>query len=333
MINTDKHPLTRANGWIFTKPFLHILSAVMIKDLKTEEETKLNITACRDCREGAIHDIRNALRKRCTNQIKTGGRAWEIELKPTHSISLGDIRCLGAGDTILSVRDSQVEHQYSIPNEGTEEFLRVCDAIVGIPSLLLNPNRKAGDWWRTDPSKAIHSQDVVTRCIGWNGADNAFLRHPALFASVTGLFRQAFWLCKAGLGNAVLKDLDYGRVERVLTDPSWKEALELAEGLKTWISVPPPPGGSFENVSFPWYPRSAKQVSYWQRFIRLQRALQRHSADEVFGEDLFGSWALLNKGTQFSGVFTYWGKAKELTPAHKRLMELGKPKEKADEAK
>lgn len=332
--STDKHPLMGAVGWVFTQPYMHVHSSVMIKDLKTEEEIKLNITSYAHCREGAISEIRTAMQRRCTNQIKKGDKAWEVALKPTCSISLDDARCLGVGDTVLSVHDTldYKTKQYGIKDERLEEFLRVCDAIVGIPALLLNPNRKPGDWWRTDHNKAIKPQAGDSRYIGWNGADNAFLRHPALFASMAGLFRQAFWLCKAGFGSKVLKELDYGRVEKVLTDPSWKEALELAESLKTWISVPVPAGGATSNVSFPWYPRSAKQVSYWQRFIRLQRALHRHSTDEVFGGDIFEGWALLNKGTQFSGAFTYWGEAKKLTPAHKHLMELGKPKEKANEA-
>lgn len=334
MSDTDKHPLTDAPGWVFTQPYMDVHSSVMIKDLKTEEESKINIHSYAYCREGSISEIRTALQRKCTNQVKKGDKAWEVALKPTHDIILNDPRCLGAGDTVLSIHDTfdYKTKQYGLKDEEVEGFLQVCDAIVGIPALLLNPNRKPGYCWRADLGEAIKPQLGNSRYIGWNGADNSLLRHPALFASITGLFRQAFWLCKAGYGDRILKDLDYRRVEKVLTDPSWKEALELAESLKTWISVPTPAGGSFHNVSFPWYPRTSKQVSYWQRFIRLQRALHHHSTDEVFGGDIFEGWTLLNKGTQFSGAFTYWGEAGKLTPAHKHLMGLGKPKEKKNEA-
>lgn len=334
MSEAEKHPLTGHVSWVFFQPNINVHSSALLRDLKTEEEIKINITAYSDCREGLISDIRRTLQNRTTKFVKAGRRAWEGANKPTHSITLDDARCLGKGNTVLSVNEAF--WKVCTTKDQVEEFLRVCDAIVGIPSLLLNPNRKPGEWWRTDPEKAVREKPRVidwdARVIDWNGTDNAFLRHPALFASVTGLFRQAFWLCRAGFGKKVLESVDYSKVEKVLTEPTWKEGLELAEALKTWICVPVPQGGNTKNVSFPWYPRSAKQVSYWQRFIRLQRALHRHSADEVLGGDIFEGWDLLKKGTQYSGAFSFWGEAGGLQPAHKRVMALGKPKEKTDEA-
>lgn len=334
MIESEKHPLSGAPGWTFFQPYMNVHSSVFLKDLKTKEESKANITSFSHCREGLISDVRTSLQRRTTNFIQKGDRAWEGALTPTCSITLNDDRCLGEKDTVLSVLDNvrPATGKPFVSDEKVEEFLKVCNAIVGIPALLLNPGRKPGEWWRTDPKTAVRTSGNG-RMIDWNGADNSFLQHPSIFASITGLLRQAFWICQAGFGERVLASADYSRVEGVLTAPSWKDALELAEQLRTWISVPIPSGGSLENISFPWYPRSSKQVSYWQRFIRLQRALHRHSPNEVFGGDFFEGWALLNKGTQYSGAFMYWGKEKTLTPAHKRVMELGKPKGKDDEAK
>lgn len=332
MTKAEKHPLADASSWKFSKPYIRVRSSVFLEDLATSERNKVSISTVGCCREGLISDIRTVLKGRTTNFIKKGENAWEGVLVPTHSITLEDARCRGKGDTALSVRDAFLLDTKKPRGVKVEEFLRVCDAVVGIPTLLLSPARQPGDWWRTDPKKSVKADGEFGVELYWNGADNVLLRHPALFASITGLFRQAYWLCKAGFGPNVLADLDYGKVEKVLTEPTWKEGLELAESLKTWICVPIPAGGTLQNVSFPWYPRAAKQVSYWQRFIRLQRALHRHSADEVFSGDIFESWALLNKGTQFSGAFTYWGQESVLTPAHKLVMKLGKPKEKTGEA-
>ena len=333
MIDTDKHPLTSEPTWLFTQPYINVRSSVFLKDVETAEEIRMNIMSFSHCREGLISDIRTTLKKRTTNFIKKGECAWEGVLAPTHSLTLNDSRCLGAWDTVLSVLDVPDPTTGPIIKDNVvKKFLKVADAIVGIPSLLLNPNREPGDWWRTDTKTACRG-DSHRRFIDWGGADNFLLRHPALLAIITGLYRQAFWLCRSGYEDKVLASVDYSQVEKVLTKPTWKEALELAEQLKTWISVPVPQRGSVGNVSFPWYPRASKQVSYWQRFIRLQRALHRHSADEVFAGDIFESWALLNKGSQFSGAISFWGEAKRLTPAHKRLMELGKPKEKTSESK
>lgn len=337
MTDTRTHPLTGVAEWRFSQPHIRVNSSVFLTDLKTGEESKVNISTIGRCREGLIVDIRTALKRKTTNFDKSaisGAFAWNGTLSRTHSITLEDSRCRGKGDTIFSVRNTPGANKIlPIPAKKVEEFLQVCDVIVGIPSLLLSPARKPGDWWRTDPKTACEPRGNATQDIHWCGADNALLRHPALFSSITGLFRQAFWLCEAGLGPKVLADVDRDRVEKVLTAPTWREGLELAEDLRTWICVPVPAGGHRENVPFSWYPRTSKQISYWQRFIRLQRALHRHSADEVFGGDIFAGWALLNKGYQFSGASSYWGDAKQLTAAYKNMMKLGKPRELSSEAK
>lgn len=325
MNEVDTHPLYNKKEWVFTQPTIRVNSSVMLKDLATDEEIKCNITSSSSCREGMISDIRTALQRRTTNFVKLGDRAWEGNLKLTHSISLGDPRCLGNGETVLLVHTKE----RVISRKDAQDFLKVSDAVVGIPCALLNPNRKPGDWWRTDPAQSYQKFKDDHYTLEWWGADNFVLQHPALFASVLGLYRQVFLLFQAGWGRKVLESIDHSRVERVLTEPSWKDALELAEQLRPWISVPVPTHGLVSNIPFPWYPRQAKQVSYWQRFIRLQRALHRYPAEEVFGGDFVDGWALLNKGPQYTGAFALWGEAKTLTAAHKKLMELGKPKEKS----
>lgn len=311
------HPLSKDPRWTFCKPSAGFYSSFVLLTEKGEEQ-KRSVSNYGHCREAIISIVRTGFQKGGFTNFQGGDKPWEGSLTPTGRILLAHPLCSGHGETKLQITmpaGAAFDHL---------QFSRVADALVGIPCTLLNPNRVPGDWWITKEEEVKDGNNLH-----WYGSDNFFLRHPTLMAIVLGLFRQSWLLCTRGFGNEVLKGIERAEVEEAISTANPKTAFILADKLRTWISVPvavasETPG----NFPFPWYPRKSKQVSHWQRFVRLQRAIRRHGYDEVMGEDFHKGWQLLDKSPQYhTGVFSFWGGHgdQKVTPAHKRIMDLGKP--------
>ncbi|MCI0528699.1 MAG: hypothetical protein L0Y56_14775 [Nitrospira sp.] len=313
----NTHPLSKDGRWTFAKPALGFHSSFVLLTGEGEEQKK-SISNAGYCREAIISNIRTGFKGGGFTNFQGGGKPWEGKLKPTGKILLAHPLCSGHGETKL-----QIAFPTLTPFDHLQ-FSRVADALVGIPCTLLNPDRQPGDWWVTKKEEAKDGDFAY-----WYGSDNFFLRHPALMAIVLGLFRQARLLCTCGFGGEVLKGVEHAEIVEAVSTVNRKAALGLADRLRAWISVPVAAGSETAgNFPFPWYPRKAKQVSHWQRFVRLQRAAHRHGYDEVLGEDFHDGWGLLDKSPQHhTGVFSFWGGHgdQKVTPAHKRIMSLGKP--------
>lgn len=335
----EQHPLSGKDDWQYNQPASGVSTYYVSRDLSSGEETVRRLAHFTSCRENLISYLRQALQRLNTNKEKYGDRAWEVSLKQTHDIVLDDRRCRdGNHRTLLAIHDPIPN--WEIAGEGDhvdeEEFLQVANIVVGLPAALLDPNRRSGDWWVT-PLKGFRGKAPATgeapkadgqaqqNYLRWRGVDNFVLRHPALLATLIGLYRQAYLLCACGFGPQVLDSVNHDDVVEAISEAKWKPIFALADQARPWINVPAAQNSSPVNYPFPWHTPGRKKVSYWQRFVRLQRAVRRHGYDEVLGEDLAQGWSLLNKGTQYTGAFSFWGVEKDLKDAHRRIMKLGKP--------
>lgn len=326
----NEHPLQGNPHWVFNQPTIslqqvykvRLLEGAKANTIERAEENAFSLLTYSHCREGLIINVRQGLHGRLTTKQKSGDKSWECKTSPSHEVVFEDEVCAKSkvppfGDNVIHITHTNMVKA----GVSKAEFLQVVNCVLGIPWRLLNPH------WHP-PTTALQEAKIANgaEAWGWDGIGNFSLRHPALLAISTGLYRQAALLCAAGQAKEVLATVSADEVEAALQDKDWRPAFGLAERLRPWISVPVPPGASIGNFPFPWGPRKAKQVSYWQRFIRLQRGARRHGYDAVLGRSLHESWALAGLNTEVpTGVVAFWGAEKALTPAHKKVMELGKP--------
>lgn len=320
---SDQHPL-RAVGdrWQYSQPNLGFEA----KYVSIDQEGKREVRSMRHlatCREGMISQARSDFQGIFCKKKSNGTMTWNFSFEKSEAvIDLSDPVVKEPGDTRLLVNASMLSRKQHAT------FLQVADYIVGNVCVLLNPNeRRTGDWWVTDPEDCLVPDAAGKNCVGWNGTDNFFLHHPALTSLVTGLYRQALLLTKAGCGEEVLASLDRGKVEEALTNGSWRQALANCKKLRSWIEVYTPGGHNEKNFPFP--------EGYWLRFMRLHQALRRHGYQEVFDQDFVEGWNLLSKESNWTGMYNFWGNKKgevgqEGSPQADRrrhLMKLGKPRE------
>ena len=316
------HPLTNHENWKYWQPFLGAVSTVMV--VKSEKEDEIvKIGASGACREVIIALMRSSIQRRVRAAPKSSAPGRGLKTAPRiASVRLYDPRLLEnlPGANYLKTHPSAIKKSRLAKEEPSQEeietFLLVCDAICGIPSVLLAHRRPTGDWWRSSP-------ELIAQEIHWNGADNWFVRHPALVGLATGLFRQAAMLTAGGFAPQILETVERAKVEEALTTADQKLAYELVKKLRTWIEVPCAGGASVINYPVP--------LGYWKVFDCLQRAQQRHNYREIFGTDFYGSWGLEGPGAalpyyhQYNGAFSFWGQRTAPTAALRHLLELGKP--------
>lgn len=328
--DVEKHPLQDNPRWLFHQPNMRFESKYILRNLETGAESVKDIQAGFTCREQLIGAIRTPFAQFTTTHTQKP-RSYEMETKVVSEIKLEDERLLGAGLTRFSVllpRKSPAEDEKAV----AASIAKVADLVAGIPLLLLNPRRQAGGWWRTPEPYAGYNRGTGFFSAVWLGSDNSVLRHPALLSVGMGLFRQAYLLHYAGMAEAVLASVPHEEVAEVLDAADWRRALGIVEKLRPWIQVPPGKNGAPHHYPFPWYQRSGiKSVSYWQRLIRLHRALRRHDFETVL-QPLREGWNLSGTTASYTGAFNFWGEGKNLTEAHKRLMTLGKPLKRKDNA-
>lgn len=322
------HPLTNNPQWTFWQPYLAAKSTVLVVDPKDNTKVAPLITS-NTCREGILSNMRSGLWKEVMEERRKKGRpSYEKHWKKVNRVRLYDPRLLEelAGANQLRVHANGLKTTPGgdpYPSqERIEQYLQVCDAIVGMPCVLLSHKRPEGEWWRSEvPQEG-------TEYISWNGSDNWFMRHPALLAAATGLIRQAALLVARGYGEQVLETVDRKLIEEALTTGDWKLAYDQAIKLRPWIEVPVGQGGAQRNYSFP--------LGFWPRFDHLQRAQRRHNYQKIFDSSFYQSWGLTsdqNNVQQWSGTYSFWGERGNYTDHHRRLMELGKPRRRSGRGK
>jgi len=318
----DEHLLRKAGDrWQFSQPNLGYEAKYVSVDKDGNREVRF-LRHLSTCREGVLSRNRKEFQDLFCTTKSNGTKAWNFNFEKAETvIDLSDPAAKGAGDTKLLINASMLNRKQHA------QFLEVADYIVGNVCVLLNPDERIeGEWWRTDPDNCLVPDAAGKNCVGWNGSDNFFLHHPALASLITGLYRQALLLTKAGYGEEILGSLDRSKVDKALTTGSWRQALANCKKLRKWIEVYTPGGSYTQNFPFP--------EGYWLRFMRLHQALRRHGYQEVFNQDFVEAWNLLCKKSNWSGMYSFWGNKKDdgsgnsdQAKRRQRLMKLGKPRE------
>lgn len=322
----EEHPLDGNSDWVFHKPGLSVKIKYATVHIGSKDATKVSehtLTGAYQCREVLIGDTRQAFKRLTTTlEAPPDGPHWNKILKQVKRVVLDHESVLGPEDCLLSI--SSVT---SAPAEEVKQFLKVADIVAGIPLALLNPKTRSKDWW----DKLLDNRSQFTR-FAWLGTDNGILQHPAFFSIATGLIRQAFLLHRCGFGEEILESGNHEEVLEAIISNDTKALLKQAEVFRPWINVPiASRSEGLVNFPFPWVKPQAKKVSYWQRFIRLERAIRKHGLNAVIGEDFTQGWDLLGKNICYSGAYSFWGAGSNLTESHKRIMKLGQPKKKSNE--
>ncbi|MBD3260534.1 MAG: hypothetical protein GF334_02480 [Candidatus Altiarchaeales archaeon] len=325
------HPLSNHPDWLFWQPAIEAKgTALLIPDREGSPELH-SFWAINTCREGLIYNLAASMRKQVIGWDDPQKKIWERKKKRVARIRLYDPRVR---------KDLYQANSFTIPTCGlwgvggrlpevgasarVDLFLRVCDALVGVPSVLLSKCRPRGDWWK---GHGRFHRNGGREYVFWAGTDNWFMRHPALTAIATGLFRQAHLLVTCGFGEQVLAVVERKEVEAALTEADWKLAYKLALQLRPWIEVPCGKGGIRVNYPFP--------LGLWRRFDYLQRAVRRHNYKEIFQRDFYRSWGLTGKTitTHGSGTYAVWGDRGGFTDNHLRLRKLGAPRRRSKRGK
>jgi len=314
----EKHPLIGNPKWTFNQPLVGVRAHYSAIDLETEEKHALIVDASSTCREGVIYNIREAFQSRLTNTREVNqskaSKGWDSKQPKwvaTKEVDLAD------------AKPSQLWIQWHKSwMKGWEDFqvrtfLQVCDRVLGPIAVLLGPWRPEGDWWRTDPATAMVEKNN-NQYVYWDGTDNWFLAHPATAAIATGLYRQCFHLCGAGVSSQIIKDVSEEEISEVMSSGSQKLALVLLKKTRPWVEVPVGGNGNKVNYAFP--------LGFWRRLIRLQRAIRRHGYAESLGQSFHEGWTTTRPTDEgWRGAYGFWGEEGELTEHHRHLMKVGAP--------
>lgn len=311
----EKHPLMNNPRWVFNQPEVGFKAHYLAIDMDTQEEKIRSMQTSCTCREGIISNARQGFQ----NGLLNRKRDWSEKHIPKVIREANLQKATGKRKpTELKIQDhSNFRARYHKSDFSIEEFIKVCNIVMGPICVLLGPNRLDGDqWWKTDPKKAVIGKDWIH----WKGSDNWFLAHPATMAIATGLYRQCYHLCGTGLGEKIIDTLNEQEVEEVMSSNSQKLALQLIKQTREYIEVPAGTNGSQYN--YPFY------TGYWRRLQRLQRAIRRHGYEKSLGQSFAEGWALLEGNlTTWSGLYGFWGDNMEgFTKNHNHLMEMGKPR-------
>lgn len=316
----EKHPLQGRKQWTFAQPSITFSTKYARRNLASGELRQQDLEASFICREGLLSSVRQALSAHLMESGQ-GDTPWSKRFTPRWEIAFDQEELARPGKTCMEVL---IPGGNETPLEKREEFAAklypVANIVAGLPLLLLNTHRKPGDWHKLPP----RFQPLREGRARWFGADNSLLHHPALLSVGTGLFRQAVALVSCGLAEEVLASTPQEEVEKALAEADWKAAFGLVDKARPWIQIIPGKNGAFENYPIPWTKYARGGTSYWQRFIRLHRALRRHGFEEVL-EDFVQGWNLDGRSLDYSGAFSFWGEDGKLSEAHKRVMLLGKP--------
>jgi len=315
------HPLLDNDRWRFSQPDLGFEAEYTAISKADGKKKTHKISTTNTCREGIINNVRASFMQQVTNlkSLQEGGWRKGGRIEMAADVDLTEKKRKKAVVLRIQWYKGWMGHFPGGDTFPAETFLQVCDVVMGPVCVLLGPWRAQGDWWKTSPDDAKYrfgrnGNDYVH----WKGSDNWFLAHPATMGIATGLYRQCYHLCGAGLAPEILKTLDPGEVDEVMSTGSQKLALRLVKRTRPYIEVPAGCGASRVNYAF--------TLGFWRRLIRLQRAIRHHGYEKALGQDFSEGWCLLGKGTEWSGLWRFWGDEGQLTDHHRHLMKMGAPR-------
>lgn len=339
-----KHPLASEPNWRFRQHQVGLQAPLRVVSAKSKRGAKKVISVSNVCREGAVHDVRRNLQVLLTSRKKISGWAPmpSGRVKITGSADLNDESLKQPGESFLSVASAHITgflarkhpkagkrmprgrdqymyginarypqytfYQGNLTDPKVQDFIDLCNAVIGPITILLNPDRFEGNWWDTTVGEAKSS--ARSGFLRWYGIDNSVLAHPALVSLYTGLARQCALMARCDVKGQVMGCIDEGELEECLTNSDPELALKLAKALKQWIEVPVPTNGTASNVPVP--------SGSFNKIPILHKALYTHGFEETFGKSFEKGWAILgdpygfSRGPaghqRYSGIHSYMGR-------------------------
>lgn len=347
-------PLTSNINWRFEQASVGIRAPIIIISNETGKIKKKVISVQNICREGLIHTIRRKLQDVMVRSL--AGSSWQQKSEIHSHVDLDAERLKQPGESFLTVCTGHITRGYAVPHpkagqkdarrnsywpaldlerypayqyrsrpmspDKVRDFLNFCDAIIGPITVLLNPDRYTGNWWKTSYEEATANKNPLR----WYGIDNTALIHPALTSLYTGLARQCALLVRTGLRKEILADSDPVALRKCLTKSDPEIALKLVQKMETWIAVPRPADGNIHNVPVP--------RGDLPKIIMLHESIYKHGFEKTFGRTVERSWGLLtgpygeNIGPaerRYSGIHTFMGRGSSGAES-KRIYKLAKQK-------
>lgn len=181
-----------------------------------------------------------------------------------------------------------------------QDFVHLCDAIIGPITVLLNPDRYEGNWWETSVEEAMENG-----ALRWYGVDNTALAHPALVSLYAGLARQCALMSRCDIADEILI-VDRQDVRACLTNSDPVLALRLARKMQRWIAVPAPRGANTSNLPVP--------VGSFSKIPALHKAIYKHGYGRTFGRNFTAGWGVeggpyghRRGGRLYRGIHSFMG--------------------------
>src|SRR5574338_1678787 len=172
----EKHPLKGHRSWIFSQPAMTFSAQYLRRDLATGEEKFQNLECDFACREGLLNNTRQSLRTYLTDASE-GDNPWTKRHRIAAEIVFDDGRGLVPGKANIQIRIPEAAFNATQEAYAAKLYL-VANIVVGLPLLLLNPNRKPGEWSKLPP----RFKPIVEGKARYFGVDISVLRHPALLS-------------------------------------------------------------------------------------------------------------------------------------------------------
>lgn len=211
----------------------------------------------------------------------------------------------------------------TLTNKMVQDYLNLCDAIVGPITILLNPDRYQGNWWKT----SVEESKAGNGMLRWYGVDNTCVAHPVLASLYSGLVRQCAYIARTDLVDKVLSDVEGLDLRKCLTDSDEEAALKIVKKMRRWIAVPRPKGGGPSNVPV--------GVGTLPKIIALHKSIYAHGFERTFGSDFLNGWGAGRPGynygygvngtggAAYNGIHTFMGSRGDKENG-KRIKELAK---------
>jgi len=299
-----RHPLSNNDEWFFSQHSVEIhapIYRVKRKDTNTlNTNRKMVLQATNVCREGLMGGLCLGITDAIGTHRRDPKASWRMLYSRDFDVDL-DRECLKQPEESWvavhkahiganRMKDGYRHSGISVTADMVQDYLNVCDAVIGPITVLLNPDRYQGDWWRTTVEESRQNSGMLR----WYGVDNTAVWHPALASLYTGLARQCAYMARAGVASQVLSDVEGRGLEECLTLSDDVLARKIVKRMQKWIAVPILKGGSTANIPVPL--RSFSKIS------ALHQAIYKHGFQKTFGKSFIQGW---NSGTISHSMYAY----------------------------
>ncbi len=186
-----------------------------------------------------------------------------------------------------------------LTNTAIQDFLDVCDAVVGPLTVLLNPDRYQGNWWTTRIDECLTGKKR-SGMLHWYGVDNTCIAHPALTSLYAGLVRQCAYIARTGVVDQIREDVEGMGLEECLNESDEVQALRIARKLQRWISVPALKHGGTSN--------NPVGCGTFPKIVALHKSIYAHGFEKTFNGSFLHGWGVATAtGNKYNGIHTFMG--------------------------